>query len=147
MDKETIGLACDHAGFELMQYVRTYLADRGIPVRDFGTHSAESVDYPDFGHALGRAIDSGELSRGIAICGSGLGISIVLNKYQGVRAALCWTSEIARLAREHNDANVLVLPGRFMNTDVAAAAIDEFLTSTFAGGRHARRVAKIPIAE
>ncbi|MCD8288967.1 MAG: ribose 5-phosphate isomerase B [Prevotella sp.] len=146
MDKEKLGLACDHAGFELMQFVRGYLAEKGIPVADYGTFSADRCDYPDFGHALARAIEGGEVRRGIAICGSGLGISMALNKHQTVRAALCWTAEIAHLSREHNDANVLVLPGRFMTTDVAAAAIDEFLATPFAGGRHEQRVAKIPIA-
>ncbi len=145
MDKEKIGLACDHAGFELMQFVRQYLAKKEILVVDFGTCSAESCDYPDFGHALGRAIDRGEVKRGIAICGSGVGISIVLNKHQAVRAALCWSADIAHLAREHNDANVLVLPGRYMNAETAAKVVDEYLSTPFAGGRHERRVNKIPI--
>ncbi len=142
---ETIGLACDHAGFELMQFVRQYLASKNIPVVDYGTHTDERCDYPDFGHALAEGIEKGEVDRGIAICGSGLGISMALNKHQTIRAALCWSAEIAHLSREHNKANVLVLPGRFMTTDVAAAAIDEFLTAEFAGGRHQQRIDKIPI--
>lgn len=142
---ETIGLASDHAGYELKQYVKTYLDAHHIAYHDFGTLTTESCDYPDFGHALGRAIDAGEFSRGIAICGSGVGISIVLNKHAHVRAALCWNEQIAQLARQHNDANVLVLPGRFVTTSEACLMLNAFFTTEFEGGRHARRVAKIPI--
>ncbi len=145
MEQAKIGLACDHAGFELMQFVRSYLAEKGIAVVDYGTLTAARCDYPDFGHALAEGIESGVVPRGIAICGSGLGISMALNKHQTIRAALCWSAEIAHLSREHNDANVLVLPGRFMTTAVAAAAIDEFLTAPFAGGRHKERIDKIPL--
>ncbi len=142
---DTLGLACDHAGYELMQAVRGYLHDKGIAVKDYGTLSPERCDYPDFGHALARGIEQGEVQRGIAICGSGLGISMALNKHAVIRAALAWMPTIAHLAREHNDANVLVLPGRFITPDLAYPTIDEFLTTPFAAGRHLLRINKIPI--
>ena len=140
-----IGLASDHAGFELKQFVRQYLDDKGLEYKDYGTYSEASCDYPDFGHALAKGIEEGECEKGIAICGSGEGISMTLNKHQGIRAALCWIPEIAHLARQHNDANVLVMPGRFITNEEASAIMDEYLSTDFEGGRHARRVAKIPI--
>lgn len=139
-----IGLASDHAGFELKSFVCRYLDEKGIPYVDFGTHSLDSCDYPDFGHALGRAIDRGECERGIAVCGSGEGIAMTLNKHAAVRAALCWIPEIAGLARQHNDANVLVMPGRFIDPTKATAILDTFLSTSFEGGRHCQRVEKIP---
>ncbi len=142
-----IGLASDHAGYPLKEYVKTYLDSRGIDWKDYGTYSEESCDYPDFGHALAKGIEAGECEKGIAICGSGEGISITLNKHQGIRAALCWIPEIAHLARQHNDANVLVMPGRFITNEEADAIMDEYLSTSFEGGRHARRVAKIPVQE
>ena len=108
---KTIGICSDHAGFELKEYVRGWLEAKGWAYKDFGTYSTESCDYPDFAHPLALAVEAGECYPGIAICGSGEGISITLNKHQGIRAALCWTAEIAHLARQHNDANVLVMPG------------------------------------
>ena len=140
-----IGLASDHAGFALKQHVKDYLKAHRIKFHDYGTHSEESCDYPDFGHALAKGIEAGECEQGIAICGSGEGISMTLNKHQGIRAALCWIPEIAHLARQHNDANVLVMPGRFITNDEADAIMDEYLQTDFEGGRHARRVAKIPV--
>lgn len=140
-----IGLCCDHAGFELKEYVKQLLLDRGLEVEDFGTHSTESCDYPDFAHPLGFAIEAGEVYPGIAICGSGNGISMTLNKYQGVRAALCWNAEIAGLARAHNDANVLVMPGRFISNEEAVKAVDAFFQTPYEGGRHQRRIDKIPV--
>ena len=140
-----IGLASDHAGFALKQHVKEYLEARDIDYKDYGTYSEESCDYPDFGHALAKGIEEGECEKGIAICGSGEGISITLNKHQSIRAALCWIPEIAHLARQHNDANVLVMPGRFITSEEADAIVDEYLSTDFEGGRHARRVAKIPI--
>lgn len=107
---KTIGLACDHAGFELKEYVRGWLEVKGWAYKDFGTNSAASVDYPDYAHPLALAVESGECYPGIAICGSGNGINMTLNKHQGIRAALCWNAEIAHLARQHNDANILVMP-------------------------------------
>ena len=142
-----IGLASDHAGFELKQFVRQYLDDKGLEYKDYGTYSEASCDYPDFGHALAKGIEEGECEKGIAICGSGEGISMTLNKHQGIRAALCWIPEISHLARQHNDANVLVMPGRFITNEEAAAIMDEYLATDFEGGRHARRVAKIPVQE
>ncbi|MGN1256705.1 MAG: ribose 5-phosphate isomerase B [Bacteroidaceae bacterium] len=139
-----IGLASDHAGYALKEHVKKYLSARNIEYIDFGTHSEASCDYPDYGHALGQAIDNGDVSIGIAICGSGQGISMTLNKHQHVRAALCWQADIARLARQHNDANVLVMPGRFLYECEADAIMDEFLSTPFEGGRHIRRIEKIP---
>ncbi len=140
-----IGLASDHAGFPLKEHVKTYLDARGITWKDYGTDSEERCDYPDFGHALAQGIEAGECERGIAVCGSGEGISMTLNKHQGIRAALCWIPEIAHLARQHNDANVLVMPGRFITNEEADAIMDEYLQTSFEGGRHAIRIAKIPI--
>ena len=142
-----IGLASDHAGFALKQHVKDYLKAHRIKFHDYGTYSEESCDYPDFGHALAKGIEDGECEKGIAICGSGEGISMTLNKHQGIRAALCWIPEISHLARQHNDANVLVMPGRFIKNEEAAAIMDEYLATDFEGGRHARRVAKIPVQE
>lgn len=143
----TIGLACDHAGYALKQYVKQYLDERGVSYKDYGTYSEESCDYPDFAHALARGIEQGEVSRGIAVCGSGEGMAIALNKHQQIRAGLAWIPEIAHLIRQHNDANVLVMPGRFIDNDMARHIMDEFLSTPFEGGRHARRVAKIPVPE
>lgn len=147
MEIETIGLACDHAGYELMQYVKQYLEEKGLKYKDFGTYSTESCDYPDFAHALAEGIEKGEVYPGIAICGSGEGISMTLNKHQSIRAALCWIPEIAHLARQHNDANVLVMPGRFISNDMAKNILDEFLSTQFEGGRHQRRIDKIPVKQ
>ena len=145
MEVKTVGVACDHAGFALKQFVLQYLEEKGYPVKDYGTWSDASVDYPDFGHALAEGIESGEVDPGIAICGSGEGISITLNKHQQVRAGLCWIPEIAHLIRQHNDANVLVMPGRFIDNNMARKIMDEFFTATFEGGRHQKRVDKIPV--
>ena len=139
-----IGLASDHAGYALKEHVKEYLSAHHIEYLDYGTHSEASCDYPDYGHALGQAIDNGDVTTGIAICGSGEGISMTLNKHQHVRAALCWQTEIAHLARQHNDANVLVMPGRFLTLAEADAIMDEFLANPFEGGRHMRRIEKIP---
>ena len=147
MEIETIGLACDHAGYELMQYVKQYLEENGLKYKDFGTSSTESCDYPDFAHALAEGMEKGEVYPGIAICGSGEGISMTLNKHQSIRAALCWIPEIAHLARQHNDANVLVMPGRFISNDMAKNILDEFLSTQFEGGRHQRRIDKIPVKQ
>ena len=143
MEIKTLGLACDHAGFPLKQFVLDYLEKKGYPVKDFGTYSDESVDYPDFAHSLAGAIESGEVYPGIAICGSGQGMAITLNKHQGVRAGLAWNKDIAELIRQHNDANVLVMPGRFIDNRTAERIMDEFFKATFEGGRHERRIRKI----
>ena len=139
-----IGLASDHAGFALKEHVKEYLTSKGMEFEDFGTYSEESCDYPDFGHALGSAIAAGTVYPGIAICGSGEGISMTLNKHKSVRAGLCWIPEIAHLIRQHNDANVMVMPGRFINNAEADAIMDEFFATPFEGGRHQKRVDKIP---
>lgn len=140
-----IALASDHAGFELKAIVEGYLEARGVVYKDFGTDSAESCDYPDFAHPAARAVESGECSMGIAMCGTGNGIAMTLNKHQGIRAALCWNKEIAALARQHNDANVLVMPARFIDAVTALAIVDTFLDTPFEGGRHQRRIDKIPV--
>lgn len=139
-----IGLASDHAGYPLKEFVKRYLAENNMEFVDYGTHSEESCDYPDFAHALAEGMECGECEKGIAVCGSGEGISMTLNKHAHIRAALVWIPEIGRLARQHNDANVLVMPGRFIDFDMARAIMDEFLNTSFEGGRHERRVAKIP---
>lgn len=140
-----IGLASDHAGFELKEFVKTWLDAKGMAYKDYGTYSTESCDYPDFAHALARGIEAGECSQGIAICGSGEGISMTLNKHQSIRAALVWMPEIAHMTRLHNDANVLVMPGRYMDTDTASKVIEEFFNTAFEGGRHQKRIDKIPV--
>ena len=143
----TIGLASDHAGFALKQFVKTWLDAQGIGWHDFGTLTEESCDYADYGHALAYAVERGEVEGGIAICGSGEGIAMTVNKHQGIRAGLCWTPEIAHLIRQHNDANILVMSGRFIDTDTAAAIMHEYFTTPFEGGRHQRRIEKIPLPD
>lgn len=139
-----IAICSDHAGFELKSIIEGYLEADNKEYKDFGTHSAESCDYPDFAHPCALAVESGECYPGIAMCGSGNGIAMTLNKHQGIRAAICWTPELARLARQHNDANVLVLPARFITPVEALAIVDAFLETPFEGGRHQRRIDKIP---
>ncbi len=145
MEKKTIGICSDHAGFELKQHVRQWLEANGYIYKDFGTYSTDSCDYPDFAHPMALAIEAGECYPGIAICGSGNGINMTINKHQGIRGALCWTAEIAKLARLHNDANVLVMPGRFITTKEADEILNQFFHTDFEGGRHVRRIEKIPV--
>ena len=140
---KNIGLACDHAGFELKEHVRNRLQTAGYTCQDFGTYSTDSVDYPDFAHPLAEAVETDICYPGIAICGSGNGIAMTLNKHQGIRAALCWEEELSQLARLHNDANVLVMPGRFIDFEQADRIVDAFLSTEFEGGRHCKRVDKI----
>ena len=142
---KTIGLASDHAGFELKQYVKQWLEAKGWEYKDFGTFSSDSCDYPDYAHPLALAVEEGTCYPGIAICGSGNGINMTINKHQGIRGALCWTAEIAKLARLHNDANVLVMPGRFITTKEADEILNQFFHTDFEGGRHVRRIEKIPV--
>jgi ribose 5-phosphate isomerase B len=137
---QQIGLASDHAGYALKEFVRILLGKKNIPYIDYGTYTAESVSYAVFGHKLAEAIEQGEVQLGIAVCGSGNGIDMTLNKHARIRAALCWNEEIARLARLHNDANVLTLPGRFLSEDLAEKMVDVFLKTPFEGGRHQERV-------
>lgn len=140
-----IAMCSDHAGFELKGIVEQWLTEKGIAYEDFGTFSAESCDYPDFAHPAAEAIEEGRCYPGIALCGSGNGIGITLNKHQGIRAALCWNVELASLGRRHNNANVLVLPARFIPAELALQIVETFLTTEFEGGRHERRVEKIPV--
>ncbi|SHF87857.1 RpiB/LacA/LacB family sugar-phosphate isomerase [Dysgonomonas macrotermitis] len=141
--EKPIGLACDHAGFELKQYIKDMFDEQGLKYIDFGTHSGESVDYPDFGHRLGNAIDKGICDMGIAVCSTGNGFNMTLNRHKGVRAALCWNSRIAYYARTHNAANVLTIPGSFVSEAEVCDMILTFFNCKFEGGRHARRVEKI----
>jgi len=140
---QILALASDHAGLELKLFLVKILTSEGYSLHDFGTNSTESVDYPDFAHKLGKAINDNVYSCGIAICGSGNGVNMVVNKYPNVRAALCWNSEQAELTRRHNNANILSLPGRFIDFDEALKAVKLFLNTEFEGGRHQKRVDKI----
>ena len=141
-----IGLCSDHAGYELKEIVKGYLESQGYRVLDFGTYSTASCDYPDYAHPCAAAVETGEVYPAIAMCGTGNGIAMTLNHHRGVRAALCWEVEIAELARAHNDANILVMPARFIAPEKALAIVDKFLATPFEGGRHQRRIDKIPIS-
>jgi len=141
--QKTLVLASDHAGYDLKENIKTYLENNNFNIKDLGPFNEDSVDYPDYGNMLGNFILENKNSIGIAICGSGIGISIALNRMLGIRAALCSNEEIAKLSRNHNDANVLVLAGRFMNLKKSSSIIDIFLKESFEGGRHERRVNKL----
>jgi ribose 5-phosphate isomerase B len=138
-----IALGSDHAGFVYKQMLLSWLRDNGYEARDFGTHSPDSVDYPDFVHPLASAITGGELERGILICGSANGVCITANKHRGIRAAIAWEPELAALARQHNDANIVCIPARFVSEEQARAIASQFLNTAFEGGRHQNRVNKI----
>lgn len=140
-----IALASDHAGFELKQFLKNYLEINGYETIDFGTNSKESCDYPDYAHPAATAVETGKCDTGIAMCGSGNGINMTLNKHQGIRSALCWLPQLAQLARQHNDANFLVLPARFISKEEAKKIVDAYLASSFEGGRHEKRIKKIPL--
>ena len=140
-----IALAGDHAGFERKNEIHEYLEGKVAEIKDFGCFSQESCDYPDYAHPLAAAVENGEFDFGITVCGSGNGINMVVNKHHGIRGALCWTSAIARLAREHNNANVMAVPGRFVSKEEAIDMACVFLTTAFEGGRHERRIEKIPL--
>ena len=142
---KAIALCSDHAGFDTKQAVIALLKEQGIEYKDFGTYSTESCDYPDFAHPCAISVESGDCYPGIAICGSGNGINMTLNKHQGIRAALCWEPELAQLARAHNNANILVMPGRFISNEKALEIVKTFLSTDFEGGRHQRRIDKIPV--
>lgn len=139
----TIALACDHAGFDLKQTLKAVLVDQGYPVLDLGTDGPASVDYPDYGHALAAALEDGRAQRGLAICGSGIGIAIACNRHKAVRAAQVHDVTTARLSRSHNDANVLALGARLIGEDLAKECLATFLATAYEGGRHDRRVAKL----
>ncbi|MBD0325281.1 MAG: ribose 5-phosphate isomerase B [Pyrinomonadaceae bacterium] len=143
MKTQKIAIGSDHAGYEAKELAKRELTALGMEVVDKGAHTPESVDYPDFGAAVGRAVAAGEVERGVLICGSGIGISMAANKVTGVRAALCWNEETARLAREHNDANILCFGARFIEPALAARMVRVFMETEFAAGRHAGRVEKL----
>lgn len=138
-----IAIGGDHAGFEYKAITLELLNEMGYEVKDFGTHSSESADYPDFAHPVSSAVEKKEFDMGVLICGSANGVAITANKHQGIRAAICWNTELAALARQHNDANVVCLPARFIESDLAKEIVKTFLKSEFEGGRHLRRVNKI----
>lgn len=143
MPNETIAIASDHAGFELKAALRDELASMGYEILDLGTDTTDSVDYPDFAEALAQAIRDGAAATGVLICGSGIGISMAANRHRGIRAAPCHDVTTARLARQHNDANVLALGARLIGIEVAKECLQTFLTTAFEGGRHGRRVDKM----
>lgn len=141
--KPTIAIGGDHAGFPLKKEIVDWLKNGGYDFRDYGPDSEASVDYPDFAHVVSGAIEKGEFNLGILVCGSGNGVAMTANKHPGIRAALCWKEELGTLARQHNDANILCLPGRFVSVDLGLRIVQAFLSGSFEGGRHARRVGKI----
>ncbi len=143
MSRKPIAIASDHAGYDLKTILAQELAEMGYEVLDLGTDGPQSVDYPDFGAALAKAVQAGDAERGILICGTGIGISMAANRYPGVRAAVCWDETSARITREHNDANVLALGARLLGVEVAKDCLRTFLSTDFAGGRHVGRVAKL----
>lgn len=138
-----IAIGSDHAGFEYKEALKKWLGDHGYEVNDFGAHSSESSDYADFAHPVANDVDKKNATLGLLVCGSANGVAITANKHQGIRAAICWNEELASLARQHNDANVLCIPARFMSIGLAEKVLDAFLKASFEGGRHARRVGKI----
>jgi ribose 5-phosphate isomerase B len=140
-----IPMACDHAGFELKEFLKSSLTERGLEIKDFGTYTSDSVDYPDMIHPLAKEINEGVYPFGIIMCGSANGVSMVANKYPNVRCALCWQEEIAQLAKQHNNANIIALPARFISKEKALSIVDAYLNTEFEGGRHQKRVEKIPI--
>ncbi len=142
-----LAIGCDHAGFDLKEEILPYLREKGYNVKDLGTYSTDSVDYPDFVHPVADEVESGKAGFGILICGSGNGVCIAANKHKGIRAALCWTPELAALSRQHNDANILCIPSRFISSAIAKEMLMAFLTTSFEGGRHQTRVNKITIPQ
>ena len=138
-----IPIGADHAGFKLKEHLIGYLKDKGFEVKDYGCFSEDSIDYPDFGHPVAEMVEQNPGTLGILICGSGNGINMTANKHQGIRSALCWKAEIAELARQHNDANIIALPARFISEKEAEEMVDVFLNTDFEGGRHQRRIDKI----
>ena len=139
-----IAIGADHAGFQYKERITGFLKKNNIAFKDYGTYNADSTDYPDFAHPVSSAVENGEAACGILVCGSGNGVAITANKHQGIRAALCWQAELAKLARQHNNANVLCLPQRFVDVDDALEMVNVFLKTEFEGGRHEQRVEKIP---
>ena len=140
-----IGICSDHAGFEYKDRLIRHLTAEGYDIEDFGTHSTESMDYPDVAHPLAEAVENGDVDAGIAMCGTGNGMAITLNKHQGIRAGLAWNTRIADLVKRHNNANILVMPARFISYEEAEAITATWLNTEFEGGRHSRRIGKIPV--
>ncbi|MCF6239789.1 MAG: ribose 5-phosphate isomerase B [Bacteroidales bacterium] len=145
MNYKKVAIACDHAGYKTKEFLKEFLKSKGIDVEDFGCFSEESVDYPDFAHPMADFVEQGKADFGISICGSGNGISMTVNKHQGIRAALCWNTEIAALAKQHNNANVCSLPARFVSLKQAQEIVEAYMNAEFEGGRHLRRIEKIPV--
>ncbi len=145
MNNKKIAIAADHAGFVIKEMLIKYLSKEGYKVKDFGCFSEESIDYPDFAHPAVAAVEAHSYDLGITVCGTGNGINMVANKYPAIRSALCWNEEISRMARAHNDANVCALPGRYLSESEAILIIKTFLNTAFEGGRHERRIKKIPL--
>jgi ribose 5-phosphate isomerase B len=143
MEKRIIPIGADHAGFQLKEKIKDYLIKKGYEVKDFGCFSEDSIDYPDYGHPVADMVENNNGLKGILICGSGNGINMTANKHQGIRSALCWNKEIALLARQHNDANIIALPARFISFEEAIEMVDVFLHTDFEGGRHQQRINKI----
>ncbi len=138
-----VAIGCDHAGFDYKEELISFLEGKGIAFTDFGTHDKHSVDYPDFAHPVALAVEKGEAAFGILLCGSANGVAITANKHQGIRAAICWGEELAQLARQHNDANIICIPARFVREGDAEKMVQLFMDTPFEGGRHANRVNKI----
>ncbi len=145
MESKKLAIGSDHAGFECKENLKIWLSTQGIEILDFGTYSADSVDYADFIHPVAVCVENNEVDLGIIICGSGNGAAITANKHQGIRAALCWNVEIASLARAHNNANILAIPARFVSQQEAQEITQAFLETVFEGGRHEQRIQKIPL--
>lgn len=145
MNKIKIAVASDHAGYERKLVVVKHLENLGYEVKDFGAFSSESSDYADWAHPMASAVENGEFPMGISLCGSGNGINMTVNKHQGIRSALCWNTEIAALAKQHNNANILAIPARFVTDDEATNIVDAFMNAEFEGGRHQVRIDKIPL--
>ena len=143
MKKKLVPIGCDHAGFQLKEKIISHLINKGYEIEDFGCYSEESIDYPDFGHLVASKVEENEGALGVIICGSGNGINMTANKHAGVRSALCWKKELAELARQHNNANIIALPARFISLEEGIEMVDVFLSTEFEGGRHGRRVDKI----
>ena len=141
--KNIVPIGCDHAGYDLKLKIIELLTQKGYKMKDFGTDSTESIDYPDYGHPVAEFVENNPGTKGIVICGSGNGINMTVNKHQAIRSALCWTNEIAELARLHNDANIIALPARFVDEKLALQMVETFFTTDFEGGRHQIRVDKI----
>lgn len=140
---QPVAIGCDHAGFDYKEDLKKYLEEKGLHVKDFGTHTKASVDYPDYAHAVAASVEKGECSFGVLLCGSANGVAITANKHQQIRAAICWNVPIAELARQHNNANVICLPARYVSIELSRQMVDKFLSTDFEGGRHGTRVGKI----